>query len=227
MFFQRDYAVINGDNIYGLQLLEEAKVIDLIVTDVPTSVEGEWKRSIEKRIKLAHGVLSSKGAMAIFVSKEREKEMKEILDKQIGKNNFVLGLDWEDETLFVYGLANVYDQARIDEFTEQIKAMPRFDKKKEKKLQIEEVRNVDFIKAIIETFAEDEDAEILDIYARSGIVGVAVWELNHEDFGRRKFTLINHDDDQVCSSILYPHIYKQSLIYESPFDYVVLDDELE
>lgn len=226
MFFQRDYAVINGDNIHGLQTLEEAKVIDLIVTDVPSNVEGEWKRSIEKRIKMAHGILSTKGAIAIFVSKERTEEMNKILDEQVGEKDYVLSCEWEDETLFIYGKANVYDETHIDEFLDEIRYIPRFDKKKEKKIGISKVRNVDFLKAIIRAFSE-EDGEILDMYARTGMVGVAVWESNHEDFGCRKFTLINYDEDRICSSLLYPHIYKQSLIYEAPFDYVVLDQELE
>jgi hypothetical protein len=226
MFFQRDYAVVNGDNIYGLQILEEQKVIDLIVSDVPTKVEGEWKRSITKRIKMAHSILSSKGSIAIFVSNQRAEEMKTVLDEQVGEKGYVLSCEWEDESLFIYGKANVYEEERVDEFLEEIRQLPRFDKKKEKKLGVNKVRDIDFVKAIINYFSE-EDAEILDMYARSGMVGVAVWELNYEDFGQRKFTLINHDEDSTCSSLLYPHIYKQSLIYESPFDYVVLDEKLQ
>jgi len=224
MFFQRDFTVINGDNINGLQLMQEVKVFDLILTKVPSTVEGDWKRSIEKRVKLAHKCLSSIGAVAIFVAKERQDKMKEILDEQIGENNHVVTYEWKDESLMVYGKANIYDEGRIDQFLDEIRNMPRFDKKKEKKSNGIKIRNVSFLKAIIKTFME-EDGELLDMYAHTGMTGVAVWELNHDDNGVRGFTLINHDEDTTCSSILYPHIHKQSIIYESPFDYVILDKE--
>lgn len=224
MIFKRDFAVINGDNINGIQLLEEEKVVDLILADIPTTLEGDWKRSIEKRIKMANKVISSTGVFALLVNNKRFEQLKEILDEQVGQQNFVLSCEWEDESLLVYGKANVYDNDRIEAFLEEVREIERYDKKLKKRLEFKKVRNTKFLKAIILTFSEP-DGEILDMYAGCGMTGVAIWELNFEKDSIRTFTLINFDEDSTCSSVLYPHIYKQSLIYEEPFDYVILDNE--
>jgi len=226
MLFKRDYAIINGDNINGLQILEETKIVDLFICTLPEKSNGNWKRSIEKRIKLANKVMSSVGAMAVFVSNNKAELLQQILDDQVGSEHYVLSCEWEEETLFIYGKANIYDEERVDSFIKDLRVCQRFDKKRENKYGGVNARSTDSLKAIIETFSED-DGEIVDLYAGCGMVGLAVWELNHESKSLRTFTLMEKDENNRCSSTLYPHIHKQSLIYETPFDYVVLENSIE
>lgn len=89
---------------------------------------------------------------------------------------------------------------------------------------------VDFIKKILKWYNK-KDAIILDFFAGSGTTGEAAMELNSEDNGDRAVILINNNENNICSDILYTRIKKVINLknYKSKFKYlkIEVDDNLE
>ncbi len=54
--------------------------------------------------------------------------------------------------------------------------------------------------------ASSPDSIILDFFAGSGTTGHAVIDLNNEDGGKRKFILINDNENNICRDITYERI---------------------
>lgn len=64
----------------------------------------------------------------------------------------------------------------------------------------ENPKSVNLIKAFIQISTEDKDL-ILDFFAGSGTTGHAVWDLNKEDGGNRKFILVQLDEEVLDKEI--------------------------
>ena len=56
--------------------------------------------------------------------------------------------------------------------------------------------------------ASDKDSIILDYFAGSGTTAQAVYELNNEDSGTRKFILCTNNENGICEEITYKRIEK-------------------
>lgn len=101
MLFQHENLLINGDNIDGLQLLEGIKQYDFILIDPPyrsenreflyndVSTREQWKRSIGKRLKMAHGLLTEDGAIAIHIDDREYHTLRLVCDDIFGEDNYV------------------------------------------------------------------------------------------------------------------------------------------
>ena len=69
--------------------------------------------------------------------------------------------------------------------------------------------------------ASNLDSLILDFFAGSGTTGHAVMDLNNEDGGRRRFILVNNNENNICREIAYERLkwviekerYQESLKY--------------
>jgi adenine-specific DNA-methyltransferase len=96
------------------------------------------------------------------------------------------------------------------------------DNNGKKKYGFDTVKNLETIKKIISMFT-DKNSKILDFYAGSGTTGHAVMELNAQDGGNRKFTLITNDENQICSNICKPRIEEVAQQYNETFQYIVLE----
>lgn len=57
--------------------------------------------------------------------------------------------------------------------------------------------------------ASDKNSIILDYFAGSGTTAQAVYELNKEDNGTRKFILCTNNENNICESITYERIRKK------------------
>lgn len=60
------------------------------------------------------------------------------------------------------------------------------------------------IKNLLSHFGKD--AVVLDFFAGSGTTGQAVWELNNEDGGNRRFILCTNNENDICESITFPRL---------------------
>ncbi len=67
------------------------------------------------------------------------------------------------------------------------------------------VKNLKFIKKLI-SMVSSGDELIMDFFAGSGTTGHAVWSLNREDGGKRKFILITNNENQIAERICYPRL---------------------
>lgn len=54
--------------------------------------------------------------------------------------------------------------------------------------------------------ATNHNSIVLDFFAGSGSTGHAVIDLNHEDGGKRKFILVNNNENEICKKITYKRI---------------------
>jgi adenine-specific DNA-methyltransferase len=60
----------------------------------------------------------------------------------------------------------------------------------------------------IRASSNKKDAVILDFFAGSGTTGHAVFELNREDGGNRKFIICTNDEGNIATKVCYPRIKK-------------------
>lgn len=68
---------------------------------------------------------------------------------------------------------------------------------------------VTLIKLLIDSITYDnKDALVLDFFAGSGTTAQAVYELNEEDNGSRKFILCTNNENNICEDITYERIKK-------------------
>lgn len=68
---------------------------------------------------------------------------------------------------------------------------------------------VTLIKLLIDSITYDnKDALVLDFFAGSGTTAQAVYELNKEDNGSRKFILCTNNENNICEDITYERIKK-------------------
>ena len=56
--------------------------------------------------------------------------------------------------------------------------------------------------------ASTKKSLILDFFAGSGTTGVAVSELNAEDGGKRKYILVNNNENNICRNITFERLKK-------------------
>lgn len=61
----------------------------------------------------------------------------------------------------------------------------------------------------------DKDSIVLDFFAGSGTSGQAVFELNKEDGGERKFILVSNDESNICRSVTMARMDLIGADYES------------
>lgn len=54
----------------------------------------------------------------------------------------------------------------------------------------------------------DKNSIVLDYFAGSGTTGHAVFDLNKEDEGNRKFILITNDESNICRNITIKRMEK-------------------
>jgi len=60
----------------------------------------------------------------------------------------------------------------------------------------------------------NKDAVILDFFAGSGSTGQAVWDLNKEDGGNRKFILCTNNENNICEDITFERLKRSNEKYE-------------
>lgn len=111
--------LIEGDNLAALRLLEKTHggKIDLIYIDPPYNTgnrdfmyndcivdmtdsfrHSKWLSFMEKRLRLARGVLSSKGVIFISINDCELATLRLLCDEVFGEANFVGQLTWESTT---------------------------------------------------------------------------------------------------------------------------------
>ncbi|WP_341493836.1 site-specific DNA-methyltransferase [Mesomycoplasma ovipneumoniae] len=56
----------------------------------------------------------------------------------------------------------------------------------------------------------NKNARVLDFFAGSGTTGHAVWELNRQDGGKRIFTLVTNDQNDIATNITYERLFRIS-----------------
>lgn len=60
----------------------------------------------------------------------------------------------------------------------------------------------------IKAASDKKDATVLDYFAGSGTTGHAVFELNRQDNGNRKFIVCTNDEGSIATKVCYPRIKK-------------------
>lgn len=71
---------------------------------------------------------------------------------------------------------------------------------------------LDLIKRILSS-KNDKNAIILDFFAGSGTTGQAVWDLNKEDKGNRKFILVTNNENNICEGTTFQRLRKTNEKY--------------
>ncbi|WP_318034780.1 site-specific DNA-methyltransferase [Mesomycoplasma ovipneumoniae] len=56
----------------------------------------------------------------------------------------------------------------------------------------------------------NKNARVLDFFAGSGTTGHAVWDLNRQDGGKRTFTLITNNQNNIATDVTYERLYRIS-----------------
>lgn len=74
---------------------------------------------------------------------------------------------------------------------------------------------VSLLKKIIK-LSSGKSSLILDFFAGSGTTGQAVLELNREDNGQRRFILCTNNENNICTTVCYPRLYKTINSGEAP-----------
>lgn len=111
-----NHVIIEGDNLHALADLcyTHAGAIDIIYIDPPYNtgnkdfvyndqfIEKEnefrhsrWLNFMEKRLVLAHQLLSDKGAIFISIDDNEQAALKMLCDKLFGEENFVTNMIWQ------------------------------------------------------------------------------------------------------------------------------------
>jgi len=54
----------------------------------------------------------------------------------------------------------------------------------------------------------NKNARILDFYAGSGTTGHAVMELNKKDSGKRTYTLVTNNENNIGYDVCYERLYR-------------------
>ena len=98
---ENENVLINGDNLYGLALIEGLKNYDLILIDPPyrsgnksfkyndSLSKEEWIRFMYKRLEKAKDLLTEHGAIAIHIDDREYATLKNIMDDIFGEENYV------------------------------------------------------------------------------------------------------------------------------------------
>ena len=108
--------LIEGDNLAALQLLEKTHSgkIDLIYIDPPyntgnkdfvyddafvdnndTFRHSKWLSFMQKRLEIAHRLLSDKGVIFISIDDNEQAQLRLLCDSIFGENNFIAQIIWE------------------------------------------------------------------------------------------------------------------------------------
>ncbi len=66
---------------------------------------------------------------------------------------------------------------------------------------------LNLIKRILQ-IASEKNSIVLDFFAGSGTTGHAIFELNEEDQGTRKFILCTNNEGNICTDVCYPRLKK-------------------
>ena len=66
---------------------------------------------------------------------------------------------------------------------------------------------LNLIKRILQ-IASEKNSIVLDFFAGSGTTGHAIFELNKEDQGTRKFILCTNNEGNICTDVCYPRLKK-------------------
>ncbi|ADN68655.1 putative Type III site-specific deoxyribonuclease [Mycoplasmopsis fermentans JER] len=69
-------------------------------------------------------------------------------------------------------------------------------------------KNIDLINYLINIKLNNKEARILDFFAGSGTTGHAILEMNKKDGGKRQFTLVTNDENNVGTKICYERLYR-------------------
>lgn len=84
---------------------------------------------------------------------------------------------------------------------------------------------LDFVKYLLTFFGKD--AVALDFFAGSGTTGHAVWDLNKEDGGTRKFILVTNNENNICEEVTYERLRRVNLPefgnYKEGLEYVKIE----
>lgn len=236
MIFKRDNLLINGDNLRGLQLLQGIQLYDLILINSPNRKKGDtnWGESFQKRLELSYPLLKEDGAIAIFSDDNNYPFVRMICNmifqEENYMNTFILKkeplVEKKSRVVHPFGYLVVYRKSERFAYTTKeimdtnMLHYPIDDEKGYEKYHMTDVKNVKAIKKLL-TMLTNPTSNILDFYAGSGSTGQAVLELNYEENSSRKFTLITDDKKNIC----YPRIQKQSFIFNTLFDYLILEDK--
>jgi len=89
-----------------------------------------------------------------------------------------------------------------------------------KKSPFENPKPIEYLKKFINSVF-DKDITVLDFFAGSGSTGHAVWDLNKEDGGSRRFILCTNNENNICEEVTFERLkranekygYGQSLEY--------------
>jgi len=85
-------------------------------------------------------------------------------------------------------------------------------------------KSIKLIKRIIKSIIK-KDAIILDFFAGSGTTGHAVWDLNKEDGGNRKFILCTNNENNICEEITFNRLtgVNKEREYNSSLKYLTIN----
>ena len=67
---------------------------------------------------------------------------------------------------------------------------------------------ISLIKFLINMTNKDDDIIVLDFFAGSGTTGQAVMELNEEDGGKRKFTLVTNNENNIAIEVARERLHR-------------------
>jgi len=245
MIFTRDNLLINGDSLIGLQLLQGIQSYDFMLIDPPKRNlgEGVWEQRLKERLQLAYPLLKEDGAVAFFTNDQDYPFIRTICNEVFQEENYVntFLLKKEHDIHIQKGSTKklvqpfdflvVYRKSERFFYKEGVKrkdgimdtnmlSYPVEDEKGLEKYGLTDIKNVKTIKKILTMFTSPT-SNILDFYAKSGSTGQAILELNYESKNSRTFTLITDNAEEIC----YPRIQKQSFIFNSLFDYLIIEDK--
>lgn len=72
---------------------------------------------------------------------------------------------------------------------------------------------IELLKYLINSIKKT-DTNILDFFAGSGTTGQAVWDLNKEDNGNRKFILCTNNENNICEDVTFERLKRANEKYE-------------
>lgn len=201
----RKYDVIYMDPPYNALdsggMLSEKKVSDEI-----------WMKAFHKILLKAKFLLSKRGIIFISINDQEVAEARTICNNIFGKNNFMAQIV-RKRTNEVPESAKIF--ARVHEYilvyaVNAIDIYKKWDKEavstwwdtsgydSDAKKDIEDIfgeivfdyaKPVKLIKQLLSIF-DKPDLNVLDLYAGSGTTAQAIFSMNNEDKGKRRFTLV-------------------------------------
>jgi len=186
MFINIDETQIGGIILLCQELFGEENVVILIWPKTDPKFDANRVEKPVSNVKIIHEYI-----ILCYKNKE-ETQFKKVI-KRPNHTDFSIKEHYYNMESIIYEMGTT--SSAKDEMTEIFGRRDYFSTPKPMKL----------IKELIRA-ATNYNSIVLDFFAGSGTTGHAVIDLNNKDGGKRKFVLINNNENEICKKITYNRI---------------------